>query len=187
MAGDETRGRRTEGEAQVDRHPVCGIGRDAVGGRHEVGQEGAARGTVEFPGKPGQRRERDDHGERVRLGEEHHRGPFGEHRGGRSSCGGPGLSRLVAAEHRRDDVARAVGADRDPGLRDRVAAACQIKREKRDDEAPELVQEGPEEKDPGHGRQRPQVRQQGGGFVHGKQKTLLASRQAGSKILVWLD
>ena len=63
----------------------------------------------------------------------------------------------MTAEKRGHDVSRAVRADGDACLGDRVTASREVEHEKRNDERPESIDESPAEEDPRRGREAADV------------------------------
>ena len=91
------------------------------------------------------------------------------------------MVREKAAAEGGEHVAGAVSHDRERGILYRITAMREVERKKGDDEAPELVDEGAQEKKPRGPRQGAEAgtERRGEGRGH-KRKTPLASRQAGS-------
>jgi len=157
---------RPEGEAGVEGHAQRGKGRDPLGGRHQISQQGAAGGAKEFVGESGERGQHDDEGQVVRLRQQHHCRRAGEH-GQRDGLAAAEFIGQVAAEQRGEQAAHAVGAHGNARLGEGVTLAGEIQGEEGDHKRAELVQERAEEKHPRRARQRPQAGEQGGWWVHG--------------------
>ena len=141
---DESRGGGAKCEPGIDGHAIGGKRRDPVRCRHKVGQEGAARRPVELSREPCERRERQYLRECPGLRQKQHGGGPREH-GENDRLPAPQMVGKVPSQDRGQHVAHTIGADRDARLPDGVSFFREVERQERDDEASELVQEGPEE------------------------------------------
>src|SRR5205085_6824125 len=106
----------TGGEAEVYREAIHAEGGDALFGRDEIAEEGGGGGAIELRAHAGENGADDDGGKRARLRERHHHDRRAEH-GHRDRVAAPDAVGEMTAEHRRDEMSRAVCADREPRLR----------------------------------------------------------------------